>query len=195
MEDKQEDEIYCPNCGKSIKKDYAICPYCRTEIKKLSNIEPEIPQNKSKENQNIEAIHSRAEKNFPKLIFKTIGILIFIAVVILLMWACFKSTSGGSSTPTTKSENSKQNTAYLGAQQTVKKMLKAPSTAKFPYPSDSDVSIKKLAEDKYFISSYVDSENSFGAMIRNTFTVTITLQGQNSQGDYNYKSEDLNINE
>ena len=74
-------------------------------------------------------------------------------------------------------------------------MLKAPSTAKFPYPSDSGVSINKLAENKYFISSYVDSENSFGAMIRNTFTVTITLQGQNSQGDYDYKSEDLNINE
>lgn len=47
---KKEDEIYCPNCAKLIKKDFTLCPYCRTEIKKLINIEPEISQNKSKEN-------------------------------------------------------------------------------------------------------------------------------------------------
>lgn len=38
---KQEDEIYCPECGKVIKKDFAICPYCRTELKKENNIKIE----------------------------------------------------------------------------------------------------------------------------------------------------------
>jgi hypothetical protein len=30
--EKQEDEIFCPECAKPIKKDFTICPYCRTEI-------------------------------------------------------------------------------------------------------------------------------------------------------------------
>lgn len=35
---KQEDEIYCPNCAKPIKKDFAICPYCRIEINKNNDV-------------------------------------------------------------------------------------------------------------------------------------------------------------
>lgn len=81
------------------------------------------------------------------------------------------------------------------SENTVTKMLKSPSTAKFPYLTDDGVKVTKLDKDKYLVSSYVDSENSFGAMIRETYTVTIILQGENSQGDLNYKYEDLNINE
>ena len=29
MNEKKEDEIYCPECGKTIKKDFALCPYCK----------------------------------------------------------------------------------------------------------------------------------------------------------------------
>jgi hypothetical protein len=36
--EKQDDEIYCPECEKIIKKDFTICPYCRTEIKKEDTI-------------------------------------------------------------------------------------------------------------------------------------------------------------
>jgi len=29
---KKEDEIYCPECGKTIKKDFALCPYCKKDL-------------------------------------------------------------------------------------------------------------------------------------------------------------------
>lgn len=35
MNDKKEDEIYCIECGKPIKKKAVICPYCGVQIKEL----------------------------------------------------------------------------------------------------------------------------------------------------------------
>jgi len=32
--EKQNDEIYCPECGKLIKRNFSFCPYCRAEILK-----------------------------------------------------------------------------------------------------------------------------------------------------------------
>jgi predicted amidophosphoribosyltransferase len=32
---RKEDEIYCPNCAKPIKKDAVICPHCGIQIKEL----------------------------------------------------------------------------------------------------------------------------------------------------------------
>ena len=35
MNNKQEDEIFCPECGKPIKKNAVICPYCGIQVKEL----------------------------------------------------------------------------------------------------------------------------------------------------------------
>ena len=34
--DKKPDEIYCPECGKIIKKNTVICPYCKAQVKELT---------------------------------------------------------------------------------------------------------------------------------------------------------------
>jgi len=34
-EDKKEDEIYCPECGKPIKRKAVICPYCGVQVRQL----------------------------------------------------------------------------------------------------------------------------------------------------------------
>lgn len=31
---KQQDEIYYPECGKPIKKDFTTCPYCKKDLSK-----------------------------------------------------------------------------------------------------------------------------------------------------------------
>lgn len=64
--------------------------------------------------------------------------------------------------------------AYIDAQAVVKRYLKAPSTADFP--SSSKASILRDG-DHFVISSYVDSENSFGAKIRSDWTVEFTSVG------------------
>ena len=63
--------------------------------------------------------------------------------------------------------------AWNCAQDAVKYRLKSPSTAKFPAYSASYVS--DLGNNRYRISAHVDAQNSFGATIRQSFTVTLTL--------------------
>lgn len=61
--------------------------------------------------------------------------------------------------------------AYVMSQNFVKRQLKAPSTADFP----SGVSQFSVAIGgcQFLINSYVDSQNSFGAMVRSRYTATM----------------------
>lgn len=62
---------------------------------------------------------------------------------------------------------------WICAQDLVKANLKAPRTAKFP--SQYDIMITYLGSNNYRILGYVDSQNSFGAMLRTGFIATLTL--------------------
>ena len=66
----------------------------------------------------------------------------------------------------------------------LKTFLKAPSTAEFP--SCSNFVINKLSEEKFKVNSYVDSQNSFGAMIRSDWSITYHYLegGTKTQLDY-----------
>ena len=64
--------------------------------------------------------------------------------------------------------------AYIMSQEFVKERLKSPSTAKFPWGAEQYTMY--LGDGKYQIDAYVDSQNGFGAMIRNKFTCTIVSQ-------------------
>lgn len=63
--------------------------------------------------------------------------------------------------------------AHTMAGNFVKRQLKAPSSAKFPYTSDPQVSVTELGRCRFSVVSYVDSQNAFGAMIRSHFTVVM----------------------
>lgn len=69
------------------------------------------------------------------------------------------------------SENEKN--AKICAVKAVEDKLKSPSTAKFcSYP---DMTAENLGGNKWRISGYVDAQNSFGATLRENWTVTLTL--------------------
>lgn len=65
------------------------------------------------------------------------------------------------------------------AQQFVKRSLKAPTTANFPACDAPGVMVKSQAiragdhwsPTSHTVTGYVDSQNSFGAMLRSTYTV------------------------
>jgi len=63
----------------------------------------------------------------------------------------------------------------INSQKMVKDFLKSPSTADFP-----NISEWKFHKDreKIITQSYVDSQNSFGAMIRSEFQITLTPDGK-----------------
>lgn len=58
------------------------------------------------------------------------------------------------------------------AEKEVKAQLKAPSTAKFCRSSEYTVS---RSSNTWTVSGWVDAQNSFGATLRNNFTVKITF--------------------
>ena len=61
--------------------------------------------------------------------------------------------------------------AYIWSQYYVKMHLKSPNSAKFPSQLwTNDVRVSYLGDGRYKVRSYVDSQNSFGAMIRTHYT-------------------------
>lgn len=71
-------------------------------------------------------------------------------------------------------EDSKTETqAKICAQKVVEDNLKSPSTAKFCKYSEMNVS--SLDDGRWKITGYVDAENSYGAMIREKWVVTLSL--------------------
>lgn len=67
--------------------------------------------------------------------------------------------------------------AFVMAQEFIKKDLKAPSTADFPMINAEGVSSEPstLTDGRcaFNVRTYVDSQNSFGAQIRQTYSVTL----------------------
>jgi hypothetical protein len=71
--------------------------------------------------------------------------------------------------------------AFSYCKDEVKKRLKSPSTSSFAPMAESLVeSFKPITlssgkiKTKYLVNGYVDSQNSFGAMLRKTYTCTTT---------------------
>lgn len=61
--------------------------------------------------------------------------------------------------------------AYVMSQNFVKRHLKAPSTAAFP--SGVARYSQAIGNCQFAVNSYVDSQNSFGAMVRSSYTATM----------------------
>ena len=116
----------------------------------------------------------------------TPGFAVFMCVFFFIIFLIFKCSC--SQTDEQVSDNNEQIskiTALTAAQEEVKARLKSPSSADFPWGSDC---VTKISDNTYVINSYVDSQNSFGAMLRTNFTCQITLTGND-----NYTCDDIQI--
>jgi hypothetical protein len=102
-----------------------------------------------------------------------IGACFFIAGSVGISWSNSSSTEPVAQPPesellTLETKNN-SSAAYVMMQDFVKDYIISPASAKFPWMSDSNVKVEKNGVN-YFVSGYVDSQNSFGAMIRNNFS-------------------------
>lgn len=70
-------------------------------------------------------------------------------------------------------EGNKDMEAFIVSQDYVTPQLKTPAEAEFPTFSDSFVTV---SGNIYTIHSYVDSQNSFGANIRSSYTCILKLE-------------------
>ena len=110
---------------------------------------------------------------------------IFAALVIYFAIADggFKSTN-----PTKDNAESQHVEAIIAVQNDVKKYLKSPDTAKFPLPSYVDHSY--LGNGKFAIRGHVDSQNSFGGIVRANYSATAIKSGS---GQFDWTVDDMVI--
>src|SRR4051812_39127052 len=121
-----------------------VCPQCKTEIpigaKKCPNCQSDL--------RNWAARHPL--------------ILLIIAVPFLvgILSGIVGDSQPAVATPTESSPAEIKSYAGIYAEMYVEQTLKSPSSAKF-----GDDSVTDLGKGEYSVSSYVDSQNSFGAML------------------------------
>lgn len=102
------------------------------------------------------------------------GIWLLVLIVFSpVIWAILtegprSGQSGGRNTCT-------RDYAFVMSQSFVEDRLKAPSSAKFPWMHTA--TIIDQGAGKFVVSSYVDSQNSFGAMLRSNYSATLTCSG------------------
>lgn len=124
---------------------------------------------------------------------KRTSVLTWIVLLVVggfLIKACTSGESTRSSTVSDAKPKCSSSMAHVMAGNFVKRELRSPSTAKFPYTSDRDVVVNDLGNCRFSISSYVDSQNGFGAMIRSRFSVVM----QSTPDGHTWTAKDLVIN-
>jgi hypothetical protein len=122
---------------------------------------------------------TEAKKQLTKQDWLNIAIMLaFIGAVVFMVWAL---ANGEESLDTARFS------ARSHAQTFVKRHLKAPATAEFPWGTD-EYSIVSLGDGRWKVSSYVDAQNGFGAMVRSRWDVTLRRKEDGSA-----RLEDINI--
>lgn len=156
--------VNCSECNTKISDLATNCPKCGAPV--------DLVKIKNKKNKT------------------TTGCLIIIGVIMMIsvVSAIFTPENSKTTESTKETEiiedEDKSLEAYVFSQQVVEENLKSPSSAE--YPTFSDISVKKEG-NIYTINAYVDSQNSFGAMIRNKYKCVLI------ENDNLYKVVDLSI--
>jgi hypothetical protein len=100
-----------------------------------------------------------------------IGCITMLIIAVFIIWLIYP-----------KGERGEKIDAWTTAQGYVKQHLKAPASAKFQeYNSDA---VQKISESSYQINSYVDSQNSFGALIRSRYVIKLHKKDKDWYYDY-----------
>lgn len=99
--------------------------------------------------------------------------LITVIILVPLFIGIISSSSTNSSSNTQVSENSRRIESISFSKHIVEGILKSPSTATFSGIQAQELSNQK---DIWIVSGYVDSQNSFGAMIRSSWMIKLDFR-------------------
>jgi len=104
-----------------------------------------------------------------------IGIVFIVLLIFILVWSCGGDDDSENKTEPAKAktEEEMRKTAFYYSQSYVKSILKSPSTADFPF-SDEAV-VNKIGKDSFEVISYVDAQNSYGAMLRSNYVCQLRV--------------------
>lgn len=105
--------------------------------------------------------------------------IILMAGICILLYVGYNNSSNSSPVDyKTIQRNMLVQNAFGHAKNAVKEQLKAPSTAKFADGYDKESKYKINEDESVVIQSYVDAQNSFGAMIRTHYRCTVDKYGK-----------------
>lgn len=108
----------------------------------------------------------------------TPGAVVFTCVFFFIIFLVFKcSCSQTEEEKAISNEQDLKTKALVYSHNCVEQQLKSPSSAEFPF---GEGSVTKVDNDTFIVTSYVDSQNSFGAMIRTNYSCQVTLTGEDN---------------
>jgi len=105
------------------------------------------------------------------------GIILLIFAVMLLLSMCNNSDSD---------EGYDETDARIFAEDAIRDVLKAPSTAEFSGLTETEVINE--GNDVFTVRGWVDAENSFGAKLRSNYEVRLKITGE-----YSYELLDIEV--
>lgn len=70
--------------------------------------------------------------------------------------------------------------AFVMSQEFMKRRLKAPGSADFPWYTDSEVFVLHRGAGLFRVNAYVDAQNSFGAKLRTRYICELKDEGKES---------------
>lgn len=111
----------------------------------------------------MEELFAFIQYNYLKYRKRVNVILIILALILVVKWCNNQEYTSDESQCSNAS-------AFVMAESAVKTILKAPSTAEFCKYREAVVT---AVNNTYTVSGWVDAQNSFGAMLRNTFVVQL----------------------
>ena len=152
---------YCRECHKELEADAVFCSKCGS--KELETVISDIPVEDAPEDLNS----GTGKKNIP------VGFIVFL-IVCVLMFTFVNKACSPSTEETAEKERQEMITDYIFKSQTVvSKFLVSPGTAKYPLYTDYNTFITE--SNMLHIKGYVDSQNGFGAMVRNDYYIVYDL--------------------
>ncbi|MBO4894855.1 MAG: zinc ribbon domain-containing protein [Clostridia bacterium] len=178
--------MFCPNCGKELQDSAKFCPGCGTKLSLDQSNDTYTGTSRtvvSNENQinnmqvNPARYHNPSDFDNlpggstlkPKKSKKKIIIIILAIIIIPIIFFGIISDSDDSS-DTSFSKSVSDETYISCAKQVVAEQLRSPGSASF---SNCEVA-EKDDYGRVLVTGYVDSQNGFGATLRNGFAVVIT---------------------